>query len=191
MINLYFASSSSVYGDKKDFLPNSPYGITKLQMEKYAELYSNLYNTTNFIALRFFTVYGPYGRKDMAPYIFLKSIKDNKEITIYDKESSRDFTFVLDVCNAIYQCIYKNFKLGFLALDIGSNNSYNIIDFVEICKKVIGKENVKVSFSKNINKYETKHTLADIENTNKYIDYKVSTNIYDGIVDMFNYIDEY
>ena len=117
-INLIYASSSSVYGDsKKNELtendncnkPVSIYGFTKIANELMASTYFNLFKV-NSIGLRFFTVYGPFGRPDMAYFDFVKKIINNKSIDVYNNGlHSRSFTYIDDVITSIYH-IYKKYK---------------------------------------------------------------------------------
>ena len=112
--NFFYASSSSVYGNSKNFkeeknLKNttSLYAATKLSNEIFASYYSYLFKI-NSLGLRFFTVYGEYGREDMAYFKFLKEIKKTKKITIYgNKRSFRSFTYIDDVIEAISKLTKK------------------------------------------------------------------------------------
>ena len=107
---IVYASSSSVYGlnkkvpfSEEDSIEtlNSPYATSKMAMELYAKTYSQLYDM-NLIGLRFFTVYGPRGRPDMAPYKFLKAISEGEEFQKYgDGTSSRDYTYVDDIVSGV------------------------------------------------------------------------------------------
>ena len=123
-----YASSSSVYGnnckipfneeDKIEKL-NSPYAASKKTMEIYAQTYNQLYNL-NIIGLRFFTVYGPRGRPDMAPYKFINSIINDKEILKYGKgDTYRDYTYIDDIIDGIILCINNNI-FGNKIFNIGS-----------------------------------------------------------------------
>ena len=114
--HLIYASSSSVYGGNKNLPysenqsvehPVSLYAATKKANEVIAHSYSHLYKLP-VTGLRLFTVYGPWGRPDMAPMIFAKSILENKPIKIYNYgEMKRDFTYIYDVVESIFQCCYK------------------------------------------------------------------------------------
>ena len=114
--HLIFASSSSVYGGNKGLpfsedqnvdTPVSLYGATKKSNELMAHAYSHLYNLP-VTGLRFFTVYGPWGRPDMAPMIFAKSILNKKPIDIYNNGNlARDFTYIDDIIQGIYKCCFK------------------------------------------------------------------------------------
>ncbi len=142
------ASSSSVYGTNKkvpfvesDNLDNinSPYAASKRSMEIYSQTYSQLYNL-NIIALRFFTVYGPRGRPDMAPDKFMKSILGGKEITKYGKGNSyRDYTYISDIIEGIV-CAIKLEKEGFEIFNLGNGIPITLNQFILTCEKVTGNK---------------------------------------------------
>ena len=114
--HLVYASSSSVYGANKEFpfseeqkvdTPLSFYAATKISNEMMAHAYSNIYNLP-ITGLRFFTVYGPWGRPDMAPMIFADKILQKKPITVFNHGNmSRDFTFISDIIEGTYLCCLK------------------------------------------------------------------------------------
>ena len=143
-----FASSSSVYGtnSKVPFTEtdelnniNSPYAASKRAMEIYGQTYSKLYQL-NIIALRFFTVYGPRGRPDMAPYKFMKAIKEGKEIIKYGQGNSfRDYTYISDIIQGIEGAIQVE-KEGFEVYNLGNGNPITLNQFIETCTEVLTKE---------------------------------------------------
>ncbi len=115
--NFFFASSSSIYGNQSDYKlnekmianPNSIYGLTKLTNEVIAKILTN--GLINSYALRFFTVYGPYGRPDMAIYKFTKNLMQNKKIILRNNGNFyRDFTYIDDVTKAIYRLFLHSNK---------------------------------------------------------------------------------
>lgn len=142
------ASSSSVYGTNKkapfsesDNLDNinSPYAASKRAMEIYSQTYSQLYNL-NIIALRFFTVYGPRGRPDMAPDKFIKSILEGRKITKYGKGFSfRDYTYISDIIEGI-ECAIKVKKEGFEIYNLGNGSPVTLNQFIQTCEKVTGNK---------------------------------------------------
>lgn len=161
---IIYASSSSVYGNSSKFTENlntnpvSVYGISKLTNEYLSKVYNYLYGISS-IGLRFFTVYGPYGREDMSYYKFLKSIKKNKSITIYgDKTSMRSFTYIDDIIISIFKIInkYKNQKNICEIFNIGSEKSRSLSDMIKILRI-----NTKINFKE---KY-TKRNKADVYRT--------------------------
>ena len=119
--NFVYASSSSVYGDNEKIpfnvkdstdTPISLYGATKKSNELIAHSYSHLFNL-NTIGLRFFTVYGPWGRPDMAMYIFCKNISSNKSIKVFNHGNmNRDFTYIDDIVSGIRSSIDKRYKIN-------------------------------------------------------------------------------
>lgn len=146
--DLYYASSSSVYGgnDKVPFSeddkvdnPVSLYAATKKSNELMAHTYSHLYgfNTTG---LRFFTVYGPWGRPDMAPMLFAKQIFSNGKINVFNNgDMSRDFTYVLDIVGSIRKLISQTAESKYRVFNIGSSSPVRLLDFIERLEKFSGK----------------------------------------------------
>ena len=129
--HVVYASSSSVYGLNKkvpfsetDSITtcNSPYACSKMAMEIYAKTYNQLYNITN-IGLRFFTVYGPRGRPDMAPYKFLKAISDGTKFQKYgDGTSSRDYTYIDDIVLGIVAAMENKKEIKCEVYNLGNSS---------------------------------------------------------------------
>ena len=146
--NFLYASTSSVYGNQKKFpinetantdLPLSFYAATKKSNEVMAYSYYNIYGFKS-IALRFFTVYGPYGRPDMSLFKFTKAIYENKKIELYNYgKHIRDFTYISDVVNAIYLILKIN-NTKFEIFNISSSNPQPLLKFLKIIEKNIGKK---------------------------------------------------
>lgn len=191
--HLLFASSSSVYGknekvpyattDKTD-RPVSLYAATKKSDELMAYAYSNLYHI-KATGLRFFTVYGPFGRPDMAYFSFTKNIYDNKEIKIFNNgDMYRDFTYIDDIIEGIYRLLNnvpKNDSSGvpFKVYNIGNNKPVKISDFVSILEKEIGKEAVKKYLP--MQPGDVYQTYADIEELKKETGFTPSISIEEGL----------
>lgn len=188
--NLYFASTSSVYGKNK--LPfsekqnvNKPiqfYAATKISNEVMAYSYSILYNI-RAVGLRFFTVYGPYGRPDMATFSFIKDIFDGRTISIFNQgKHSRDFTYVDDIVLSIFKLIkldkLKKIK-KFDIYNIGNQKKINIIKVVKIIERLVNKK-AKIKLTK-ISTGDMKDTFSNSEKLNKYISYKPNTSIEIGL----------
>lgn len=134
---LVYASSSSVYENK------SMYSVTKKTNEIMAEAYSNLYDM-DITGLRFFTVYGEYGRPDMAYWKFTDSILSGKPIDVYNNgDMTRDFTYVDDITDGIKYVLQNDFGKGHSVFDLGNNNPISILEFIKIIEKETGKEAVK------------------------------------------------
>ena len=190
---MLFASSSSVYGknekvpyattDKTD-RPVSLYAATKKSDELMAYAYSNLYHI-KATGLRFFTVYGPFGRPDMAYFSFTKNIYDNKEIKIFNNgDMYRDFTYIDDIIEGIYRLLNnvpKNDSSGvpFKVYNIGNNKPVKISDFVSILEKEIGKEAVKKYLP--MQPGDVYQTYADIEELKKETGFTPSISIEEGL----------
>lgn len=133
---LVYASSSSVYENK------SMYSVTKKTNELMAEAYSNLYDM-DITGLRFFTVYGEYGRPDMAYWKFTDSILSGKPIDVYNNGNmTRDFTYVDDITDGIKYVLQNDFK-GHTVFDLGGESPISILEFIKIIEKETGKKAVK------------------------------------------------
>ena len=202
--NFIFASSSSVYGGNKNIPfkefssvdhPISFYAATKKANEVMAHSYSHLYDIPT-IGLRFFTVYGPYGRPDMAPMIFAKSILNNKEIDIFNYGNMvRDFTYIDDVTETIYKCCFKpatrsvNFDpenpdpslslAPFIIFNVGNNNPVKLIDFIDLLEKNLGKKALR-NF-KEIQPGDVEMTLSDSSKIKDWINFCPNKPIEEGV----------
>src|SRR5690606_28731426 len=140
------ASSSTVYGIREDGPFNeqdlvdhqsSPYGATKRAGELLAYVYHHLYGIS-ITNLRFFSVYGPRGRIDMAPFIFMDAVYRNKTIMMYGNGSIiRDFTYVEDIVNGIIKSI--DTPLGYQILNLGRGEPLSLADFIHTIEEIIGK----------------------------------------------------
>lgn len=141
---IIYASSSSVYGlsdnillsetDNTDF-PVSIYAATKKSNELMAYSYSHLYNIQT-IGLRFFTVYGPWGRPDMAPFLFTNAILKNKELNLFNNgEMQRDFTYIDDIVEGIYAISIKNVSKKNVIFNIGNSKPVKLLDFIKCIEK--------------------------------------------------------
>ena len=146
--NFIYGSSSSVYGEKSNKSENyniekqeSFYATTKSICEVMTKNYSSLYKFKS-TALRFFTVYGPYGRPDMSPLIFLKSVFNNKKINLYNKgKSLRSYTYIDDVIQFIIKSInnkmfLKDRKNYHKTYNVGNNKNISTINFVKLVEKI-------------------------------------------------------
>ena len=187
-----FASSSSVYGNNlplpfvEDQSLNSivsPYAISKKVMEEYGALYSNIYNI-NVIGFRFFTVYGPGGRPDMAPYKFLYNIKNDIEINKFGNGNSmRDYTYIDDIIDGIVGGITNNIP-GFNVFNLGKSKPVTLNIFIKLCEKICNK-NAK------INQLDTQTgdvlvTYANISKSNKYLGYEPKIKLEEGLKRLYD-----
>lgn len=182
---LILASSSSVYGNSKtpfgegnfDLLPLSPYGATKLACEQICFVNHQLYGIPTTI-LRFFSVYGPRGRPDMAPYLFTDALFKNKVITQYgDGTSKRDWTYIDDISEGIMQAIKYPFK--YEIINLGNNTPIQLNQLILTIEKYSNKKfHIKRLPARND---EAKITYADISKAKRLLKWKPKTNFKKGM----------
>ena len=192
---LIYASSSSVYGSSKDVpykeestpYPISLYGKTKLINEVISES-TVLKNSFHSIGLRFFTVYGPYGRPDMAYYKFSKKIKENLKIKIYNKGNmSRDMTYIDDIIQGIKLAIQaKDLKNPHEIFNLGNTKPIKTMDLLSLIESHY-KKRALIEFEDSENEVEITH--ADISKANSMIGYLPKTNIFEGMDSFFSWYD--
>jgi len=191
--HITYASSSSVYGlnQKLPFSENdpietcnSPYACSKRSMEILAKMYSQLYKI-NFIGLRFFTVYGPRGRPDMAPYKFLKAINDGNKFYKYgDGTSSRDYTYIDDIIRGVVAAIDNKKNVKCEVYNLGNSNPISLNTFIELCEKVTGK---KANYEQIENQMgDVPYTCADISKAKNDLDYEPKVSLREGLKFAFN-----
>ena len=194
---LIYASSSSVYGGntKTPFAENdnvdnpiSIYAVTKKTNELMASVYHQLYGL-NCTGLRFFTVYGPWGRPDMAYFIFTKKILKGEKIAIFDNgKVERDFTYIDDIIEGIRSAIDKNFANGIF--NLGNNKKEKVISLVRYIEQKIGKK-ANIVF-KPIKPGDIRVTNADITKSINLLGYKPKVNLRSGVDKFITwYIDYY
>lgn len=186
-----YSSSSSVYGDaelpmneESILKPVSPYGVSKLAAEHLSYLYWKNYHVPT-ISLRYFTVYGPRQRPDMAINIFIRAILECKEIQIYgDGEQTRDFTFVDDVVQANIQSAMSGFTGEIF--NIGGGNRISVSELINYLENIIGND-------ANITYLEKQHgdvnnTLADTKKVQKLLKWTPEVKIEDGLEHYVNWL---
>ena len=150
ILHFVFASSSSVYGGNKKVPfseedrvdnPYSPYAATKKSCEVLAANYHHIAGM-HIAALRYFTVYGPRNRPDMAIYTFAEKIRDGKEITLYGKgdEIKRDWTFVADIVDGTIKALDAVDKFGFEIINLGNSKPVPVTYLVALLEKALGKK---------------------------------------------------
>ena len=208
--HLVYASSSSVYGASKEYpfseeqkvdTPLSFYAATKISNEMMAHAYSNIYNLP-ITGLRFFTVYGPWGRPDMAPMIFADNILQKKPITVFNHGNmSRDFTFISDIIEGTYLCCLKvpspndDYKFGKPSIlhrifNIGNGNPVKLLDFVELLEEALSIKATKVF--ENMQPGDVESTYASTQNLEDWISYRPLVSIKEGVNKFANwYLDYY
>ena len=212
--HLIYASSSSVYGantkmpfsvhDNVDH-PVSLYAATKKANELMAHTYSNLYKV-HTTGLRFFTVYGPWGRPDMALFIFTKRIVEGKPIDVYNNgKMRRDFTYVDDIVDGIINLIPKipepnpdwsgdnpdsaTSFAPYKLYNIGNNHPVELLKFIEVIENSLGKKAIKNFMP--IQPGDVPATYADVDDLVNAVGFKPSTSIEDGISKFIEWYKEY
>ena len=212
--NLLYASSSSVYGGntKVPFSENdsvnhpvSLYAATKKSNELLAHSYSHLYGIS-CTGMRFFTVYGPWGRPDMAPMIFADAIINKKTLKIFNYGNmSRSFTFIDDVIEILIRLIQKpatpdkNFNskkpnsatswCSHRIFNIGNDNSVALLTFIKMLEKELGLEGIKDFES--LQKGDVVNTLSDNTNIDEWIGAYPKTSLNKGIKKFINWYKDY
>ena len=212
--HLIYASSSSVYGANKKMPfsvhdnvdhPLALYAASKKANELMAHAYSNLYKLPT-TGLRFFTVYGPYGRPDMALFLFTKAILEGKPIEVYNfGKMKRDFTYVDDIVEGIVKliphvpmgdkswnalqpdpsCSFAPYRL----FNIGNNNPVELLTFIEVLEAKLGMKAIKNFLP--LQDGDVKETYADIQDLEKLTGFRPSTSIETGIEKFVNWYQDY
>lgn len=191
--HLVYASSSSVYGlnkkvpfseeDNVDY-PISLYAATKKSNELMAYTYSHLYNMP-VTGLRFFTVYGPWGRPDMAYFLFVKAILNNEPIKVYNNgQMERDFTYIDDIVEGIIRVIDNKPKSTmdsppYKLYNIGNSKPVNLLHFIETIEQSLGKKAIKQF--EPIQAGDVPLTYADVRSLISDMKYTPKTSIEEGI----------
>lgn len=212
--NLIYASSSSVYGanTSKPFStsdnidhPLSLYAATKKSNELMAHTYSHLYNLPT-TGLRFFTVYGPWGRPDMALFKFTKAIVNGEPIDVYNHGNMmRDFTYVNDIVEAISRLVEKPAQPNpewsganpdpsssyapYKVYNIGNNSPVRLMEFIDAIEKKIGKT-ARKNFL-DLQPGDVPETYANVEDLFKNIEFKPETDIQEGVNSFVDWYLEY
>ncbi|MCF1617102.1 NAD-dependent epimerase [Tetragenococcus koreensis] len=212
--NLIYASSSSVYGanTSKPFKtsnnvdhPLSLYAATKKSNELMAHTYSHLYNLPT-TGLRFFTVYGPWGRPDMALFKFTKAIINDEAIDVYNHgKMLRDFTYVDDIVEAVSRLVNKpatsnpewtgsdpnpsSSSAPYKIYNIGNNSSVRLMEFVEAIENKLGK--VAKKNYMDLQPGDVPETYANVDDLYRDIDFKPETTIQEGVDEFIDWYLEY
>ena len=191
-----YASTSAVYGDNEK-VPFSEedrtddqaslYGMTKKANELEARVYSKRYGM-HTTGLRFFTVYGPWGRPDMALFLFTDAILKGKPLQIFGQgKMRRDWTYVDDIVAGILAALDKNYPCE--VINLGGGHTEELMDFVRMIEKVCGKEGKKEFLE--MQPGDVVQTSADISKAQKLLDYSPKTRIKDGIPKFVEWYREY
>ena len=195
---LVYASSSSVYGnsEKVPFTieanvdkPVSLYAATKKCNELMAHTYSHLFKIQT-IGLRFFTVYGPWGRPDMAMFLFTDAIIKNKAIKVFNNgELYRDFTYIDDIINGVVATIEKPSKNFYGLFNIGNSLPVKLLDFITAIENDLGINGIKEMMP--MQPGDVERTWADVSDLHKEYGYMPKTSIEEGVSKFINWYKKY
>jgi len=193
---LVYASSSSVYGDSKK-MPSSEndktdsqislYGATKKSNELMAHAYFKLYGLES-VGLRFFSVYGPWGRPDMALFLFTDAIVKDRPINVFNKgEMQRDFTYIDDIVLGIHNSLslIKPFDI----YNLGNNETVELLHLINLIEKNLGKTAEMKLLP--MQKGDIQKSFADIDKALKDLNYKPSVSIEKGVKEFINWYKEF
>lgn len=208
--HLIYASSSSVYGSNSKIPfsvedpvdhPVSLYAATKRSNELMAHTYSHLYGIPT-TGLRFFTVYGPWGRPDMAPFLFTKAILDDKPIKVFNNgDMQRDFTYIDDIVEAMSRLIElapeasthrerpNVSTVPYRIYNIGNSNPVNLMEFIETVEKYTGKTAIKEMMP--MQPGDVPRTYADVTDLYNKINFKPETTLDQGIKNFVEWYKEF
>ncbi|AWA28635.1 hypothetical protein HYN48_00245 [Flavobacterium magnum] len=187
--HLVYASSSSVYGNRDEVPfseqdrvdhPVSLYAATKKSNELMAHVYSHLYGLPT-TGLRFFTVYGPWGRPDMAPFLFTKALFEGKPIKVFNNgDLRRDFTYIDDIIQGVIGIIDKEVEQSdYRVFNIGNNNPEKLMDFIQFIQESSGKEAILDFLPMQAG--DVFQTYADIDQLQQYSGYTPQTSLKEGL----------
>ena len=198
-----FASSSSVYGNDSKIpfevtaplaSPMSIYAATKIAKEALCYSYSNIYNLP-ITALRFFTVYGPWGRPDMAIYQFSQALVNNQVINLYNNgEMSRDFTYIDDVVAGIIGCInsqqiFDDLKIPYRVYNLGNSKTVSLKYFVKLLEQNFKRKANIINLA--VQPGDMLKTFADISLSKQQLNYHPKISIEQGITLFVDWFKKY
>lgn len=201
--HIVYASSSSVYGGNEKLpysvhdsvdQPISLYAATKRSNELMSHSYAHLYNIAQ-TGMRFFTVYGPWGRPDMALFIFTKAICEGRKVPVFNNgEMKRDFTYVDDIISGVLAALdnppaREGTKPPCRILNIGNTRSENLMDYLRIIEEEIGKK-ADIEFMP-MQAGDIPETFADIEETTRLTGFKPTTTIAEGVPKFVHWYKDY
>ncbi|MDY7037478.1 MAG: NAD-dependent epimerase [Thermodesulfobacteriota bacterium] len=194
--NFVFASSSSVYGDNKKVpfsvedrvdTPVSLYGATKKANELMAHAYHHLFHIP-CTGLRFFTVYGPWGRPDMALFLFTDAIINNRSINVYNfGRMKRDFTYIDDIVDGTIAALER--PSPYEIFNLGNSNTVELLDFIKIIEEELGQEARKNMMP--LQPGDVPETSADIQRSREILGFTPRTSIREGIKKFLSWYRDY
>ena len=154
-----------------------------------AHCYSHLYNIQT-IGLRFFTVYGPHGRPDMAPILFAKAIKNNSAIKVFNNgEMSRDFTFIDDIILGLFKSLSEKIDGKYRIFNLGHGGPVKLMAFIEAIERSLEKRAIKTF--EDMQDGDVYHTWADITSIEKELNYVSNTDLNKGIKIFIDWFKDY
>jgi len=194
--NFVYASSSSVYGSNKKVpfsvedrvdTPVSLYAATKKANELMAHAYNHLYQIP-CTGLRYFTVYGPWGRPDMALFLFTKAILTNEPINVYNYgRMKRDFTYIDDIVDGTMAALKR--PVPFDVFNLGNSDTVGLLDFIAIVEEELGRKAEKNMMP--LQPGDVAETSADIEKSRKLLGFEPKTSLREGIRKFLSWYREY
>lgn len=193
-----YASSSSVYGDHGEApfkvsarvdKPVSVYAATKLADELLAHVYSHQYGL-NTTGLRFFTVYGPWGRPDMSPFLFTNAIFNGRPVQIFNEgRHKRDFTYIDDIVDGVISVLDGKVSTPYRLYNIGRGEPIDLLDFVELLEELIGKKATKELLPMQPGDLEA--SWADVSELKRDFGYQPTTDLRTGLEKFVNWYRDY
>ncbi len=190
---LVFASTSSIYGDAESLptneeikpLPVSPYGITKLAAENLCRIYHKNFGVP-YVALRYFTVYGPRQRPDMAFHKFFKAVLNDEAIPVYgDGKQTRDFTFIADIIAANLAAAIVPEAVGEI-FNIGGGSRVVLTEVLDMMEAVVGRPIKRHAMEKMMG--DARHTAADISKAQHILGYQPQVSLRSGLTQEWEWI---
>lgn len=195
---LVYASSSSVYGGntKMPFAETDPvdtpvslYAATKKANELMAHCYTHLYGFQT-VGLRFFTVYGPWGRPDMAMWLFAKAIRTGKPIKVFNYgDMKRDFTYIDDIVNGVCGALFADGLEQYEIFNLGNHRSEHLMDMIGLIEKEMGKEAEKEMLP--LQPGDVLESYADVAKAQAKLGYQPTTPISEGIPKFISWYKEH
>jgi len=194
--DIVFASTSSIYGLNED-MPFSEgqrvdrqvsiYAASKRGCELLAHVYNHLFGL-NITCLRFFTVYGPWGRPDMALFKFTKNILEGKPIDVYNNgDMMRDFTYVADIVEGFYLALQK--PMGYEIMNIGCGNPVRLMDYIKTLEECLGRK--AECNMMGMQPGDVKATSADISKARELLGYEPKVMVAEGVKNFVDWYKEY
>ena len=193
---IIFASSSSVYGINENLpwkesdlnlMPISPYASSKISGEYLGRTFANISDKT-FISLRFFTVYGPRQRPDLAINKFFKKIQNNEAIELFgDGTTIRDYTYITDILDGIYSALNNEKLIGYNVFNLGSGSPISLIDMIHEIELILQKK-AKLNYL-NMQTGDAPKTYSDNSISNNFLNYSPKISFKFGLKNYFKYLE--